>query len=155
MMKQTLDRNTVAKMSFVGTDGVEFTLDLLEELAMSEQTLNQDLLGQSGKYAWWASVTQQTKEKLAEADLQLEIVQASASNDVRTEFATKGAKVPSQATIMDRILTDQGYLDARSNVRWWTERVGMLMYIMKAFEQRSNALAQIGAQIRREKDNIK
>lgn len=155
MPKQTLDRNTVAKMAFIGTDGVEFTLDLLEELAMSEQTLNQDLLGQPGKYAWWASVAQQTKEKLAEANLRLEMVQAGASNKVRTDYASQGGKAPSQATIMDNILTDPNYLDARKDVNWWTERVGMLTYIMKSFEQRSNALAQIGAQIRREKDNMR
>lgn len=146
---QQLDGNTVATLQFVDNAGQPFVKDLKEELSFSEHTYNQDLMSQAPSYAWWSSVYVHAKQYLESSKLKLELVEADLGKHFRTVIETEGKK-PTKDMITERIHTAPEYKEAREVNIWWETRVLQLQYVVKALEQRNNALTQFGAQMRSE-----
>lgn len=150
---QRVSKNDVVTMSFVGYDGVEFTMDLRIEMAMSEHTLNQCLLEQPGKYAWWATVYSDAKAVLEQEEFNLSILEAELGNEARDVIESQGGKA-TVANVKDYVLVQPQYKELKGSVIWWRGHVSKLKYVVGAFEQRSNSLAQLGAQLRADKKQV-
>lgn len=144
----------VAVMHFVKATGESLDIDVGEQLAMSEATFNQDLLSQPARYAWWATILQQAREREKEASLAADVTKAKLGNEARVELPKMGQK-PTAGNVEDWVLVQKEYHDAITTLNWWDNRVFQLNYIVKAFEQRNNALTQLGASIRADVKNAK
>ena len=149
-MIQPLDENTVAKLKFVNMDGTSFERDIQQDLMMSEESFEQDLLKQPSEYAWWTAVMLQAKEKYKEAETQLDYVKAVLGDQAR---ATLGKATVAQ--VNDFVVQQQDYQDAVNTANWWGSRVDQLQYVVKAYEQRAQLLIQLGAQLRHSIENSK
>jgi len=147
-LEYVLNRDTTATLDFVNENGEPFTIDLRQELSISDATLFVDMEAQSAKYAWWASVLERAKQRQKAAEDSLDFVRASASNRVRTS----GSKL-SIAVVNDAVISTKEYQDALSSLRYWEGEVGMLTYVVKAFEQRERMLMQKSALYRRGIEN--
>lgn len=150
-MYQSINQDTTAKIDFVDQAGQPFTVDLTQELSFSEHTYNQDLMSQASKYVWWSSVYTSAKQFLDNAKLELEGIEAELSIDIRNRLNKEGKKF-TKDVVADEVHTSEKYQLARERIIFWDTRVAQLNFILKAFDQRSNALAQLGAQTRREMD---
>lgn len=148
-MYHSINSDTNAQLEFVDQIGNPFTIDLVQELSFSEHTFNQDLMSQASKYAWWASVYTGAKQFLDNAKLELEGIEAELSIAIRSQFNKEGRKY-TKDVVADEVHTTTKYQEARERIIFWETRVAQLNFVLKAFDQRSNALAQLGAQTRRE-----
>lgn len=142
-MEQLLNKDTVATLRFVSEQGEPFTLDLKEELGISDATFTEDVEKQPAKYAWWVSVLERTRQKARAKEDNLEYVYAILSNKARSELDK-----PTVASIDSYVKVNQDYVDARDELRFWQGRVDMVNGVVKAFEQRERMLMQKGAQLR-------
>lgn len=145
---QQLDSDTVAKLSFRDSQGEIFTIDIQEELSMSEATFSDDLVKQPARYAWWGTVLSQTKEKLRESEDNMTFIRAQASNEARKVLGK-----PTVKAVDDFVESEDQYREAKEDYLWWSGRVDMIQYVVRAYEQRMNALVQLGAQLRHQLDN--
>jgi hypothetical protein len=147
-MEHQLDSDTVATLRFVSEQGEPFTIDLVKELSLSDATFEEDVEKQPGKYAWWASVLERTRQKARAKEDELEYTHATLSNEAR-----KVLDKPTVASIESYVKVNDNYVETLHELRFWQGRVDMLVYIVKSFEQRERMLMQKGAQLRKSLDN--
>lgn len=155
-MYQQVDKDMVAVLSFVDQAGELFEVDIKEELAFSEHTLNQATFTHASKYVWWTEILSHAKRHLDSANTAMDLLEAQLGNQARDVIGQTGTK-PTKDAVHDYVVTQQAYIDGKANLDWWANRVFQLQYIVKAWEQRGSALIQAGAQYRKEMDsyNIK
>lgn len=147
-MEYVLNKDTTATLDFVNENGEPFTIDLRQELSISDATLFVDMEAQSAKYAWWASVLERAKQRQKSAEDTLDFVRATGSNKIRAASAKL-----SIAVVNDAVISTKEYQEALQNLRYWEGEVGMLTYVVKAFEQRERMLMQKSALYRRGIEN--
>lgn len=147
-MYQEINDNTTMSITLI-QNGVKQEHNLIDELAFSEQTFNQDLANQSAQYAFWSQVLSSAKSKLEETKLNGQVLHAQIANEARAQL-TK----PTVNTIEDYVLTKPEYQDNLVHQLEWQTQVEKLNYIVKSFDQRSNMLSQFGANLRKNLDNI-
>lgn len=150
-MYQQLDKDMVAVLKFIDLNGQEFEVDLKEELAFSEHTLNQATFTHASKYVWWTEVLAHAKRQLSAQDTAMDLLLAQLGNQAREAIKAQGDK-PTKDSVNDYIKVLPEYIEAKHALDWWTTRVFQLQYIVKAWEQRGSALIQAGAQYRKEMD---
>lgn len=139
-----LDKDTTAKLDFVDANGVPFTIDLSEVLSFSDATLSSDMEKQPSDYAWWSSVAERAKIRLKSAEDALDYIKAKLAKEVRS----RGEKL-TVSGVQDEVTLASDYQTALSEVRFWEGEVGLLNYVVKAFEQKERMLMQKSAQLRR------
>ncbi|MDT9683415.1 hypothetical protein RND61_15305 [Streptomyces sp. TRM76323] len=142
-VKQVLDKDRVAIMSFVDVDGQPFDVDLSQQLSISESEFVRDLKEQPALYDYWASILSMAIQKKKELALTVDLIKAQKSNQARATFD----KITVNA-VNDYVTVSPEYQSAINELTRWETQVSKIQYIVKAFEQRSNALAQLGAQMR-------
>lgn len=142
-MEQVLDKDSVATLRFVSEQGEPFTIDLKEELGISDATFTEDVENQPAKYAWWVSVLERTRQKVRAKEDAVDYIYAKLSNKARSDLDK-----PTVASIDSYVKVNQDYVEALEGLRFWQGRVDMLNGIVKAFEQRERMLMQKGAQLR-------
>ncbi len=142
-MEQVLDKNAVATLRFVSEQGEPFTIDLKDELGISDASFKEDVENQPSKYAWWVSVLERTRQKVRAKEDAVDYIYAGLSNKARAELDK-----PTVASIDSYVKVNSDYVDAVEELRFWQGRVDMLNGVVKAFEQRERMLMQKGAQLR-------
>ena len=147
-MEYVLDKNTTATLDFVDENGVPFTLDIRDELSMSDATLKDDMTAQPAQYAWWASILERARQRQKAAEDALDYVRAVKSNEIRSTAGKISA-----VAVADAVIATPEYQKTLQEVRYWVGEVGMLNYVVKAFEQRERMLMQKSALYRRGLEN--
>lgn len=146
----------VAVFTFIDINGQQFTVNVGEELAFSEHTLNQATFTHASKYVWWTEILSHAKRQLQSQETAFDLLNAQLGNRAREAISAQGGK-PTKDNVNDWVLTQEEYGKAKAELDWWANRVFQLQYVVKAWEQRGNSLIQAGAQYRKEMDsyNIK
>lgn len=127
--------------------------DYLEELAIDEDNLNECFIEQSGKYVWWGTLYEEAKIEFDMAKAQLERAEAEADDIVRRELEMDGVKV-TEALVNRKIKKEGVYVEALTLLYECKKKVGILDRVVKAFDHRLEALISIGANIRKEYNNM-
>jgi len=126
--------------------------DLNEELAVSEETLEDDFMNQAGKYAWWATLAEIAKNKKERMEAELDEAEAEADRRVRDILELDGVKI-TEALVKSRIKLDEDYKTAVNNVLEAKKYASILDKVVKALEHRKEMLISVGAHLRSGVDN--
>lgn len=126
--------------------------NIKDELAISKATLNEDVIEQPGKYAWWAAVAEQAKHQRDHAETELDKAEAQADYNVRLKLELDGIKI-TEALVKQNIKLDKEYLMALNTYNLAKKNAATLDKVVKAFDQRMEALINLGANLRKEENN--
>lgn len=121
-----------------------------EELAFSEETLSQDFMEQSAKYAWWAVVAEKARATTKAYEAKLAVAEAEADEKAREELPASGKKV-TESQVASFIKKDAGYQSALAKVNAARSNQGIVERVVRAFEQRKDMLLVAGSHIRSER----
>lgn len=132
--------------------GEVVSYDVGEELAIDKADLNEHFMRQPGKYAWWATLAETAKSQRDSLEASLDKAEAEADYNVRLKLELDGVKVTEPA-VKQGIKKDAGYLEALEKYNQAKKSAGILSQVVKAFDQRLEALISLGAQLRKEGDN--
>ncbi len=122
-----------------------------EEIKISKETIDDDLMKQAGLYAFYAVMAELAEEAYGDAKLELELCEATTDDYIRFELIKKGEKVTDKkleklvAVNKNRIESAKNKIQAKKN---W----GILKALAKAFEQRKETVIALGHSCRQEKD---
>lgn len=139
------DFNTI---TIIDASGREETFDLAEELRIQEGTLQDDLMTQPAKYAYWSSLltTLQYYEEVAEK--KLETISAKLDIQVRLELSQPNSVVkPTKDSVIARVTSNEEYQTAWDEELQYTHLVKRVNHIVRSFEQRSDMLRSVSRQI--------
>ena len=127
----------------------ELHFNYLDELQIDRDNINECFIEQSGKYAWWGTIYEQAKADVEKAKAELEEAEAEADEMVREQLELEGMKV-TEALVNRKIKTVGVYKEKLSLLLLCKRQLGILDKVLKAFEQRMEALISIGANARKE-----
>lgn len=129
-------------------NGSTESFDIRDELRITEETIKEDLMNQSAKYAYWSSILERARAYQESEERKLDQVSSSLNLSVRQQFEQQGKK-PTKDMVDSAITLDSNYQQQAKKVDNWSYKVRQLQYIVKAFEQRMNAMIQINADLRK------
>lgn len=141
--------DTVATFSVLNPITGEYqTYDLVEELATSDLTLQNDMEKQAAKYAQWSSYMVVAERAVRSARDNLELITAQADSRVRAHLATTGVKA-TVGQIDAMIAQDPEVVTAKNTLSEMQGYESALKYILKALDQRKDMLVNLSAQKRK------
>lgn len=146
--KHKLDKSSTATLNFVDASGKDFTINLVQALSISDATIENDMANQPALYVWWASILERAKLRLKQAQDNEEYTRSLLAAEIRKE----NPKI-TVAALSDALMLSEDYREAREDIRYWEGEVGILSYVVKAFEQRKDMLVQKSAQLRKTMNN--
>lgn len=126
--------------------------DIKKELEISKATLNENFIEQPGKYAWWAAVAETAKAQRDYLEAELDKAEAQADYNVRLKLELDGVKI-TEALVKQNIKLDAGYQEALEKYNQAKKNAAILDKIVRAFDQRLEALISLGANLRKEENN--
>lgn len=122
-----------------------------EEIKISKETIDDDLMKQASKYAFYAVMAELAEDAYDDAKLELELLEATLDEYYRAEYLRLEQKITDKkmekvvALNKDRIESVKNKFQAKKN---W----GILKAIAKSFEQRKEAVIALGHSCRQERD---
>lgn len=127
--------------------------NIKDELMIDRDNVNEGYINQPGRYAWWGMVLEVAKANVERAKRELSVQEAEADERVRTELDMEGVKI-TEAIVTRRLKADKGYLKASDELAEAQKAAGILDKVLKAFDQRMEALISLGANLRKEEVNV-
>lgn len=127
-------------------------ISIREELKIDEFNMQKEFLNQSGKYAYWANLLEIVRHHFEAESIKLEKQGSMLNLTIRQQLEKQGKK-PTKDMIESAIYLDEGYQKQLQEVKNWEYRTKQLQYIVKAFENRTMMLTQIGADLRKTNAN--
>ena len=124
-----------------------FTYNIQDDLKIDEHNINQVLMEQSSKYAWWANLHEIVKRYREAEERKLEHLASQLNLQVRESFKQQKVK-PTKDMVDACITTNQSYQQQLESVEDWKYREGQLQAVVRAFNQRKDMLIQISAELR-------
>lgn len=91
-------------------------LDFKKELEINKYRLDDECLGHSAKYAYYAEAQAEAKARLSELKDKLDFVSGEANLRIRKEYAERGEKV-TEGIVASRLSTDSDVVKAKADVR--------------------------------------
>lgn len=125
----------------------ETILSIQEELKIDEINLNESFMSQSSKFAYWANLLEIVRRYSEAEERKLETIGAQLNLSIR-EWYKQNKEKPTKDMIEARIMIDKNYQEQLKVVEEWNYKTKQLQYVVKAFEQRVNALTHLGAEQR-------
>lgn len=122
-----------------------------EEIRISKETIDEDLMKQAGLYAFYAVMAELAEEAYDTAKLELELLEATLDEYYRAKFLKAELKITDKkmekvvAVNKDRIESVKNKIQARKNR-------GILKALARAFDQRKEAVIALGHVCRQERD---
>lgn len=126
--------------------------NLLDELAVSEETLNEDFSDQASKYAWWSVVAESAKGLRDELEVEVDVAESRADRKVREDLEMEGTKI-TESLVKSRIKLDEDYLSALRAYNASKRNAAVLERLLRSFEHRKEMLISFGAHLRNEQNN--
>lgn len=133
-------------------NGNHIEISVRDELVINETNIQQEFLGQSGKYAYWANLLEIVRHHLEVEQRKLETLGSQLNLTVRHQYKVNGEK-PTKDMVESAIFTDGSYQQQLQEVEKWNYRTKQIQYVVKAFEQRKDMLIQFGADLRKTNAN--
>ena len=125
--------------------------DLSKELRINKLDLDDELLRQPGKYAWWAALYAETVAKCELLREKLDILESKLSLKHAKKLAEQRGKRAKSTDIRHHVRTDPEHISLRAKLRRWEAAERLFKYAERAFSQRKDVLQSYSANIRREK----
>lgn len=125
----------------------EIKLSIQDELRIDEVNLNKAFMEQSSKYAWWGNLSEIVKRYHEAEQRKLDTLGAQLNLSIR-EWYKQNKEKPTKDMIESRIMIDKNYQEQLKVVEEWSYKYNQLNSVVKAFQQRVNALTHLGAEQR-------
>lgn len=138
--------------TIIDKNGNRENINISDELMIDENNINEEFMKQSGKYAYWASLLEIVRRYYEAEQRKLETIGSQLNLTVRQAYKQKGEK-PTKDMIEADVFINQNYQNQLNIVEDWSYKTKQLNYIVKAFEQRVNALTHLGAEQRKTNKN--
>jgi hypothetical protein len=134
-------------------NGKVHKFNVQDELEIDRDYLNDGYIDQSGKYAWWGMVLEVAKMNVEQSKANLELIESEADERVRAELDMEGVKI-TEALVNRKIKADTEYKTAQKALFKAKKNAGVLDKVLKAFDHRMESLISLGANIRKEENNV-
>lgn len=131
---------------------VEYTNSLKEDLEINKDDLNTEFLNQSEKFAYYGTLSEMAKDKLARNKRELELLEARIDSEIRIQAnnirtSDPKAKITEEA-IKKGVVADTRYQDKVLEMLDASKMAGILQVAKEAFQQRKDMLVSLGANSR-------
>jgi hypothetical protein len=120
--------------------------DLMRELRVDKHRIDEELLRQPGKYAWWGSLYTEVSSKVELLDMRLEEMYG----ELARHYYQKHGKLKA-TDLKHYILANPKYQKLRRRLWQWRKSQSFLKHAVRAFDQRLNSLQSYAADQRKEK----
>lgn len=128
-----------------------FEPDYQEELKISKETLNKNLVEQPGFFAWYAVLAELAEQEYGAAKLELELTEAKVDERVREAAFKKNEKI-TEPMVRNRMRLDDEYVAAVVKRNEWKKNVGICKAVKEAFAHRKDMLVTFSSNWRLEHD---
>jgi hypothetical protein len=103
----------------------------------------------SDRFAWWATVVELARDKVARTKYQLDRIYALKDHAVRLELTNAKAKM-TEKIVENSVVTSQEYQEVMFNLLEAKKQLGLAMAGKEALTQRKDMLISLGANMRAE-----
>ena len=131
-------------------DGLNYEIDINEEISIDPQNLPAVFSEHPGKFAWYATVHAAAQYVVDQAKLTLDVLRSEVAARLRAITDGKGKK-PSEALIASALEGDEQVKDAQRSLIEAKRQEAVLKALREAFTHRRDMLIQLGASEREEK----
>jgi len=146
----SFDQQQRAKVTVdLDLDGVNFQRTLADDLPINGADITGEFMEQSELYAWWATVSELARDKVARTKYQLERIYALKDHEVRRTLAEAKAKV-TEKIVENAVITSEEYQECMFELMECKKQLGLVMAGKEALVQRKDMLISIGANMRTE-----
>lgn len=130
-------------------DGVAFQRQLGDDVPISGTAIDEEFMEHSDRFAWWATVTELARDKVARTKYQLDRIYALVDHKVRFELNDKKAKV-TEKIVENIVITSKEYQECMLELLEAKKQLGLAMAGKEALIQRKDMLISLGANMRAE-----
>lgn len=148
-----MDDFDILSVSVKLKNGTVQKFDVKKELEIDKYSLNDEFVEQPGKYMWWAAMAETAKYQKEVAEARLDRAEAEADYQARLKLELDGQKV-TETLVKHQIKLDDNYKKALEEYQQAEKVARMFDKIVKAFDQRLDALISLGANLRNEGENV-
>lgn len=151
-MEIHLDSIDFDVVTIIDRNGNRASYSIQEDLKIDEINLNKEFMEQSSRFAWWSNLSDVVKRYQEAEQRKLETLGAQLNLSIRQQYEQQGKK-PTKDMIDSSIKINQDYQNQERNVEEWNYKYNQLNSVVKAFQQRVNALTHLGAELRQTNKN--
>lgn len=130
-------------------DGVNFNRTLADDLPINGADINGEFMEQPELFAWWATVSELAKDRVASTKYQLERIYATKDHAVRLELTEAKAKI-TEKIVENTVITSKEYQECMFELLDAKKQLGLLLAGKEALVQRKDMLISLGANMRTE-----
>lgn len=146
-----LNTTGLDKIELVDPTGTHTTYDINDELLVTDNNYQVELLNQPRKYSFWADKLAIVNRQVSGAKQQLDLIHAKLYAKYYVELSKAKAR-PTKDMVEAEIIQDQEYQSAVTRVDQTTYVADKLKFIVKAFEERKDMLIQFSAEMRKDRE---
>lgn len=129
-------------------DGVEFQRDLADDVPISS-AIDEEFMEQSDRFAWWATVVELARDKVARTKYQLDRIYALKDHSVRLDLTANKAKI-TEKIVENSVITSKEYQECMFELLEAKKQLGLAQAGKEALIQRKDMLISLGANLRAE-----
>jgi len=122
----------------------EFNGKIREIVSIDANNLQEDFVNQPSTYAWFAALLEIATAEYESKKFDLAVLRANLDSEKRAIFSNENKKV-TETVIDSAIQVDQKFITASQNLIEISRQCGVLKAVVRALEQRSTMLVQLGA----------
>jgi len=130
-------------------DGVDFQRELGDDIPISGSDLSGEFMEHSDRFAWWATVTELARDKVARTKYQLDRIYAIKDHAVRLELTLAKAKA-TEKVVENTVITSKEYQECMFDLLESKKQLGLAVAGKEALTQRKDMLISLGANMRAE-----
>jgi len=145
-------KGKIGKVGFEMENGKMFEVDIERDLSINDGTIDEDIMTQSGKYAWVSTLYSRAKTETAKNKLRLEILIAELSKKHRLQLGATLEKKPTESQIQSEVITDEKYKKVNITYIKSKENESILKGLVEAYAQRKDMIQTFASNLRQERD---
>jgi hypothetical protein len=130
----------------------QYDLDMAKDLGIDKASINADLANQPAMFAWYATLSELAKDKVAKAKSHLEVTEAELDQRIRRDWDIDRNGKMTEAGVSASIKLSPIYQKAESQLQEAQKTNGLLNVARQAFDQRKDMLISLAANMRAESD---
>jgi hypothetical protein len=130
-------------------DGADFSRELSDDIPIQSPDLDMEFVEQPERFAWWATVVELAKDRMARTKYQLERIYALKDHAVRLELTEAKAKI-TEKIVENSVVTSKEYQECMLDLLETKKQLGLAMAGKESMIQRKDMLISLGANLRAE-----
>lgn len=125
-------------------------INVKEDIKIDADQINEALIEQPSKYAWYGFLYSSAKEKYENLKTKLLKIEKDLDTSIREDSEYSGKKKPAETTITKLIHGNEVYLTTSNRVNQARKEMDALASVLKALDQRMDTLITLCANSRAE-----